>query len=306
MSIARRIGEHRPKIICGVLVVFSVASLASGTRGGSVNEGLRTVVGVTSYPFLVVFNAIEGGYESVTGFVFDYGEMRTETVAMRADLTQLRRRVAADIEMRSENDRLRTMLAFQRNHPQFSLLPGEVLQHSRGVLTIDRGSVHGVREAMCVISPEGVIGLVTRTGPFTSSVATLQNPDCRVDAMIGWNRVRGRVNGTGSDLSALCTMHYIDLKAEVREGDTVVTSPDSVFPSGYPIGTVIDGPSRGQLSQSANIEPAADPFRVDEVFVLLGSSTPWRELAGDVPDAAWASENEDAFESATIQERLAP
>ena len=306
MTIARRIGEHRPKIVFGVLVVFSVASLASGTRGGTVSEGLRTVVGVASVPILMGFSTIEGGYEHVFGLLFDYGDMRAETVEMRHVLTRLRWQAGEDEEMRAENDRLRTMLAFQRKKPQFTLMAAEVLQHSRGILTIDRGTVHGAREAMCVISPDGVIGLITRAGPFTSSVATLQSPNCRIDAMIKWNRVRGRVNGTGSDLSSICTMHYIDLKAEVREGDEIVTSPDSVFPSGYPIGRVVNNPRKGQLSQSAEIQPAADPFRVDEVFILLGASVPWQELAGQMTPDAQTGRRPGVFDAETIQERLAP
>ena len=126
-----------------------------------------------------------------------------------------------------------------------------------------------------------MIGLITRWGPLTSNVVTLPSPDFKVDAMVKWIRVRGRVSGSGNDLSALCSMDYIDLKDEVEEGDEIVTSPDSVFPSGYPIGIVEGVPQRrnGQPSQSAGVLPAADPCRLDEVFVFLSAGPGWRDLA---------------------------
>jgi cell shape-determining protein MreC len=123
--------------------------------------------------------------------------------------------------------------------------------------------------------------------------------------MVQWNRVRGLVQGTGNDLFAVANMHYIDLKEEIREGDVVVTSPDSVFPSGYPVGRIIRGPTLGQLAQSADIAPAVDPFRLDEVFVILNAAPDAEALAGPVPPAA-----EPALTASmnyrTVQERYAP
>ena len=308
MTIGRRIAEHRPHVVFGILVFLSLASLASGTQGGAVGEGIRTVVGVTSMPFLVTVDRLGEGYEHVVGLIFSYSEMRNATQAMRQDIAELRQGIAEDEEMRAENDRLRMMLSFQQRRSRFTLMPAEVIQHANGILTIDRGSIHNVRESMCVITPKGIIGLITRVGPWTSNVVTLQSPDCKVDAMVKWSRVRGRINGSGNDLSALCTMDYIDLKREVREGDEIVTSPESVFPSGYSIGIVVSDPQpqEGQLSQSAKVLPAADPFRVDEVFVLLSASLEWKELADEVVSRTSPEGASDLMDMETIQERRAP
>jgi len=123
--------------------------------------------------------------------------------------------------------------------------------------------------------------------------------------MVDWNRVRGQVHGTGNDLSAICAMHFIDLNDRVRDGDAVVTSPDSVFPSGYPIGWVVGSPVRGQVSQSVNIVPAADPFTVDEVFVLLDADRSPDEIVDTVVDADEFSFS-TLMDTESIQERFAP
>lgn len=288
------------------MVFISLVSLASGSRGRVVSDAVRTVVGVVSLPFLLGLDRVEEAYSYTSGLLTNYSAARQSTETMAAEVARLQQRVASVGELQSENYRLRRMLDFERAHPEFTLLPAEVIQHARGILTIDRGAAHGMRESMCVVSPSGVIGIVTQVGPLTANVATLQSNDCKIDAMIKWNRVRGRVYGSGNEMSGLCNMHYIDLTDQVREGDEVVTSPDSVFPPGYPIGRVVGAPKRGQLSQSVTVQPTADPFRVDEVFVLLSASLDWRDVAR--PRAATAANEPDPglVDIATVQERLAP
>lgn len=305
MAVSRRISSgQRPKILLIALVLLSAASLASGTRGRAVSDGVRTVIGVISLPFLAAFKKVETGYEYTTGLATNYGHVRGENLALAVEVARLKQRVSSVSELDAENRRLRKMLLFRRQHPEFTIVPAEVIQHARGVLTVDRGSFHGIRESMCVISPDGVIGMVSQVGPLTSSVATLQSQECRIDAMVKWNRVRGRVFGRGSDLSALCEMHYIDLSDQIREGDEVVASPDSVFPPGFLIGRIVGQPKRGQLSQSAAVMPAADPFRVDEVFILLSANLDWREYA--VRETAAAGADAGLVDTRTAQERLAP
>lgn len=289
-----------------MLVLFSLISLGSGMRGGVIGNGIKTVVGIAATPFLTAINAAGNGKDYVTGLFFNYNEMRESLDEHREEFTRLQHDISDYYELRAENERLRGMLAFQREQTQYDLMPAEVIQHSQGVITIDRGSIHGVRGSMCVVTAEGIIGLVRQVGPFTANVVTLQSNDCRVDAMIDWNRVRGQVQGTGNEMSSVCSMHYIDLNDQVREGDLIVTSPDSVFPAGYPIGRVVGVPERGQLSQSANIMPAADPFSIDEVFILIAADIPAEELAGGAYGPTQYAAEVELMDTSTIQERYAP
>jgi len=279
--------------------------MVSGASGGRLGEGIKTVVGVVVMPFLTAMNEMENGVGYVKGLLFDYGDWRNTVQTLSREFTEQKHSIAQLEELQSENVRLRAMMEFERAQTSYKFVPAEVIQHSRGILTLDRGSVHNVRESMCVVTADGIIGLVTQTGPLTSSVITLQNANCKVDAMIRWNRVRGQAQGTGNELSTICTMHYIDLNDNVRDGDMVVTSPDSVFPSGYPIGRIVGGVTRGQLSQSVDIHPFANPFTVDEVFILMNADVSLVDLAG------YSKENIEALDEATIeslsvQERYAP
>lgn len=240
--------------------------------------------------------------------IIDYDQARDESEFMRRRLSVMLQHVAHRQELVAENGRLRAIVGFQKAQPQLKLMPVQVLQHFEGILTINRGAAHGMRPSLCVITEDGVVGIVTQVNLFTSNVATLQNADCKVDAMILRNRVRGTVHGTGNDLTRLCTMQYIDLKDDIREGDEVVTSPDSIFPSGYPVGSIVSVPpsDEGLLLKSADIKPAADPFRLDEVFVLLSADTTWQDLAGSEYDSDADRDYPPIMDVDSIQDRYAP
>lgn len=307
MSVPQRIGEHRPTVVLAALVTCCLISLASGSRGAVLGTGVRIVTEIASIPFLSVFHKLQQGGAYAKGFVVAYNDALDETQGLRQQLGYMMGKEAERTELLAENQRLRKMLAFEQESASLELLPANVIQHASGILTIDRGTYHGVRESLCVINDEGVIGMVTQVGLFTSNVITLQSPLCKIDAMIQRNRVRGRILGSASDLDSLCTMHYIDLKDDVREGDIVVTSPDSVFPSGYPIGRVGAHRGRGQLSQSVEVIPDVNPFSTDEVYILLGYDQDWNDLAEQADDQNTPIRDLIGIEETrTIQERFAP
>lgn len=314
MSFTRRISEYRSTILLTVLVVLSFASLASGTRASILTDGLRTVVSVVAYPFLKVLGAVESGAYYVTGLVIDYGAGRAEADALRRQVNLLVQRDAEREELQAENRRLARMLGLVRREPRLTLqpariverFPGEIIGRFEGTLIIDQGSAHGVEEFMCAITPDSVVGVVTRVEPFQSYVHTLHHADCKVGAMVRRNRVRGIVHGSGSDLSRICTMRYLDVKDDVRVGDEVITGGGGVFPSGYPIGTITVVHDTNSLLRTAYVEPAADPYRIDEVFIVRAAVASADELAGPASAASAGSLAHPMPDERPLQERFAP
>jgi rod shape-determining protein MreC len=280
LLLSRRISEHRSTVILLVLVVLSLASLASGAHAGFIRKGIRVTVTAVSYPFLVAIqkgqDALSGSFEMIT----DYDAARKEAVTLRQQLgTAMQHSVRRQI-LESENQRLRRMLNFARSEPRLSMQPSEVIGLAKGILIIDRGSAHGLRPSLCAMTERGVIGFLKEVDPFTASVVTLHNIECKVGAMIRRNHVRGMIHGRGSDLSPVCTMEYIDLKDDVRLGDEVVTSPESKFPAGYLIGQITALHETGAMWKTADVRPTADIDRVDELFILIGSTPSAEELSG--------------------------
>lgn len=307
MALTRWTRDHRPAFILAALVGISLVLLASGAHGGPVASGVRAAAELTALPFLMVFRYAEDGVRYGAGLVFEYSEGQKENRALRQKLAVMLQHVSERQELLLENRRLREMMAFELASPELTLRPVEVIKSFEGSLTIDQGSVHGLRESMCVIMAGGIVGLITEADLFTSNVITLQNTGCNIDAMVQGKRIRGKVRGTGNSLSSICVMEYIDPEADVVPGDMVVASPDSVFPSAYPIGRIVHVEENpGPLAKTAEVLPIADPFRADEVFVVLRSDPKWEDLAGAVSRDATLEEPGGLMDTSSIQERFAP
>lgn len=314
MNLSRYLREHRPAVVLAAIVLSSLASLISGTEASLVQNGAKKAVAVTAYPFLKAKNYVAHIAAYAAGFVFNYDVLHKEHALLQADNLRLKTALVQSVELRQENERLRAMLNFAREAPRLTLEPAEVLESYKGMLRIDRGSFHGIEESMAVLCQEGVVGIITEVGLFTSVVATLHHPECKIGAMVQRNRLRaydGVVHAAGSDLNRICTMEYIDMKNEVRVGDMVVTSPESVFPSGCLIGIVSASPQgSGSLWKTAEIAPAVDPYRLDEVFVVRRGVAPLEEMAAAAPPKPIPENEAAAAPSAPderpIQERYAP
>jgi rod shape-determining protein MreC len=159
---------------------------------------------------------------------------------------------------------------------------------------------------MCAVTPDGVVGVVARVEPFQSYVYTLHHADCKVGATVRRNRVRGIVHGSGSEFSRICTMRYLDLKDDVRPGDEVVTGGGGVFPTGYPIGKITAVHGTGSLLKTAYVEPDADPYRLDEVFIVKTAVASIEELAETAPPEAPPRSAYAMPDERPLQERFAP
>ena len=102
MLISRRIGEHRPTAILIVLVLVSLASLATGTRTSPIRNALRAAVSATSYPFVRVLRGAEDGLDYGLNFVFSYHQAWEEARVSRRYLADVMQRAARKDELQME------------------------------------------------------------------------------------------------------------------------------------------------------------------------------------------------------------
>lgn len=303
MSLARRAGEYRPLILLIVLVSLSVLSLAGGTRATTVTRPVGLAVSVTTYPFLVALTQVRGGTQYVRDFMLDYHAARLEATALRAEVATLSQRTATLQQQAEQNARLKEMLRFTQNEALVTLKGAEIIARDRGILTIAAGSRAGIEMDMPVISPAGFVGVITQVEPFSSDVATVLSPDCRVGVTIERNRAHGIVTGTRSDISQFSQLLYV---YDVLEGDRLVTSRGSRYPGGYPVGEVMQVRDGGTLLNTAVVRPAAEPSRLDEVFVVMSAAPPAETLTESTPALSLAGNSPAQPDTRTLQERYAP
>jgi hypothetical protein len=197
--------------------------------------------------------------------------------------------------------RLRDTLAFVRANPDLSLLPATVLQRSKGMLTLDIGSMHGVKPSMCAITKDGIVGIVTLVEPTMSFVASLHHEHCRIGARAGRTRAYGVVQGSGNDVQRICDFRYVNLQDDIRPGDEVVSAGGNVFPAELPIGRLITVQNDGDLYRKAVVRPYANPYAVDEVLLVRAAQQDVTAMAAAEPIGMHAMPDDR-----TIQERFAP
>jgi len=302
VSLARRVSEYRSILLLIVLVSLSVLSLAGGTRATSVTRPVGVVVSVATYPFLVALTQVRSSTQYARDFVLDYHSARQEATALRSEVASLAQR-AAHLEQESEqNARLKEMLRFVQNDSLVTLAPAEIIARDRGILTIASGSRAGIALDMPVISPSGFVGVITQVEPFSSDVATLLSPDCRVGVTIVRNRAHGIATGSRSDISQFAQLLYV---SDVLEGDQLVTSRGSRYPGGYPVGEVVQVREGGTLLKTAVVRPLADPSRLEEVFVVRAAAPPAEALTESTQPLAVAGAPLQP-DTRTLQERYAP
>ncbi|MBI1319353.1 MAG: hypothetical protein GC168_10475 [Candidatus Hydrogenedens sp.] len=310
MTLGQFIKANRPVLLLALLVSLCLASLGTGFESTIIHRGIERVVSLTAYPFLRTGTAIDDFSNRAFGALFSYDAIVSENEALSEDVAVLKMAIADRREASVQNRRLQGYLGFLRQEPRLRLEPARVIESLKGVITIDRGSLHGMEPFMGVITPEGVVGVILSVDDLSSKVATLHHPDCKVGAMVERNRLRaydGIIHADGS-FRQICNMWYIDMKNEVLPGELIVTSPESLFPSGYPIGYVRTVHSGEALLKYAEVQPIVDPYKLDEVFVIVASGTRLYDLEGPPRMAARTdlAPLRDISDEIPIQEQLAP
>ena len=126
----------------------------------------------------------------------------------------------------------------------FSFIVANVINNSIArpfnYITLNKGSLDGVKPEMGVIDASGVVGIVSVVGPRSSRVISLLNPHFRLSCKLKGTDNFGSLvwDGKSPDEALLEEMPRHET---FRKGDTIVTSGySSVFPPGLPVGLVMD------------------------------------------------------------------
>ncbi len=232
-------------------------------------------------PFIFVSGVVQNAYSSfssgvrgTTGLYLNLVNIKKNNRKLQEDNSELRAQLGALEELKLENERLNKLLGFKGN-TKMDLLTAKVigkdllLEHS--TLTINRGTRHGIREFMAVITIGGVVGYIIQPQMFTSQVLLLTDRYASIDAIVQRSRSRGIIEGL---TKKSCKMNYLERDDDVVAGDRIVTSGlNNIFPKGFLIGTVTDvSKNRYDISQEVFVRPAINPFTLEEAFVVLNTN----------------------------------
>lgn len=107
-------------------------------------------------------------------------------------------------------------------------------------LTINKGSLHGIKPDMGIINARGIVGVISRVSPHYSVGLSVLNKRWSVSSMIKKNGYYGSLSWNGVDPNT-GLLNGIPIHASVSIGDTIVSSGYSaIFPKGIMVGTIKD------------------------------------------------------------------
>jgi len=153
----------------------------------------------------------------------------------------------------SENARLKERLlakpdsifsALPQDSMPYQLIPAKVINNSissrNNMLTLNKGSRHGVEKSMGVINEQGVIGVIKSVSKNYSTVISILNTDLKISAKIKRNNFFGTLSWSAIGVRTV-QLEGIPKHSNINLGDTVATtSYSTIFPPDIPIGVVSD------------------------------------------------------------------
>jgi len=187
-----------------------------------------------------------------TSGVYDATTTFTSYFALKSINEDLQRRNAnlesEVIALRNEVDRLElavyadTMTVPEPLEP-VSFIIAKVVNNSIArpfnYITIEKGSLDGVRPEMGVVDQNGVVGVVNIVGPHYSRLISLLNPKFRLSCKVKGSDIFGSLVWDCKNPSE-ALLEELPKHTVYHKGDTIITSGYSaVFPEGIPVGTVI-------------------------------------------------------------------
>jgi len=266
--------RYREFIVVALLVVVPLGVFFAHARHPSDRTASdRFVLAVTSPLEKAIDWTVTGALSAWRRYVALRG-IRERADELSREVNRLRGEADAFRQVRSENERLERLLGFAKSRPELKTVGARVIgtrMDPKGlqILTIDRGFDDGLRRMMPVVSAEGVVGRVHTVAGRSADVLLLSDRNSSIAVRVDRSRARANVRGQGAP--GPCRLDYALRSDDLIEGDLLVTSgTDGVFPRGLSVGKLTRVRRAGYgLYQTAEVVPAADVNRLEEVLVLL-------------------------------------
>jgi len=272
---------NKKVILLLIGMVFLVAlisfSLRDRTNATLPEQIIKDTVGFAQSLVAKPANYINGVFNSIDSLLNTYEENKR----LKARLEDFAVVQAEATDLKSENNKLRELLDKTESLKAFNPIQATVIARNpdqwEEKIILDKGSSHGVKKNMAVMTAKGLVGKITLVTPFTSEVELLNtnNPNYRVSAMVlGEKEAYGLIEGFDEERNDLI-MKRIDSSLKVKEGELVVSSGlGGIFPKGVPIGEITEVSTDDYgLTKMAYVKPSADFSILEHVVIAKRTST---------------------------------
>lgn len=194
-------------------------------------------------------NWISGNLYEFSFSISSYFDLKTENTRLQEENRQLRRQLY--------NAKITPSIDLDTATLDYQVYAAQIIKNNfsapNNYITINRGSNHGIRQDMGVITSNGILGILEQTSPEFSSVQSILNTKSNINAKIAHTDYFGSLTWNRKDYR-LVQLEDIPRLVPLKIGDTIVTGAmSSIFPQNIPIGTI----------ESFDLNPSQSFYHID-------------------------------------------
>src|SRR5512139_1380313 len=255
-----------------VLVLAAIAVVLLLLHEGGQLQPIENVVQAVLSPIERAASGVFGGVGNLFGAVRDLNELRERNAELEEQNQNLITEIAQLRGLQGENTTLRQLLNFTQQNPTYQYQTAAVIGRDPSLylryITINAGSREGLQPGMPVATAGStLIGRVSEVGLRSSKVQLLNDLSSAVNVRLQTSNVTGLAIGqqNGSLL-----VQYLPLDAKIADNDIALTSGlGGNLPRNLVVGQITGVQKKDfDVSQSAQLHPAADYERLDVVLVI--------------------------------------
>lgn len=260
------------------IVVLSVTFLGLIIyTAGKDTKGLESNAGELLNPMQKIIYNINNGAKNFVDFFLNFSEVKNTNAELVKENNELKNEIAANSDLKEENERLRSLLEFKDQNGEYNYLATNIIGYTPGGILdgyiVDKGQKDGVEKGMVVIAAEGLVGQVTSTGDNWSIIQCIINENIAVSVMSessGENTgvLEGYVDSKNRNLTKV---NYLPIDSDIKEGDVILTSGlGLVYPKEIRVGKVISvKEDKVKVMKSAIVEPYVDFNKLGELLIIV-------------------------------------
>jgi len=197
--------------------------------------------------------------------------LREQNAILESQVTQLQTQLIEMEEQLGEARVCFALLDFGRTNPQYEYTAATVIGREISpflqFIIIDKGTNHGIRYGMPVVTQEGLVGRVDAVIAGAARVKLISDSTAVVNVRLKSAEIEAQLHGS---LTGDIYLDMIPLDEIIEPGDVVLTSGlGGNYPPNIFIGQVLSSQRRDNaLFQTSSVQPIVDFSSINAVLVI--------------------------------------